>query len=253
MRTPKRRANAPRGSIGPKFTMLEGRLGQNLRVGSLVIIQTMWFWIITALLLVWITGRIWAGYPAPGRRYRILSRSEVASVAAFSEAMLPPGGHIDSSGLDANLPAYVDRWMAASQPRIRVLMHLLFFLIEHATLIFPPPGPRPRRRFSSLSLDQRIAALDAWGESGLYLRRLAFVSLRSILTMGYFYHPPVLRQLDVAPYAIDTPVCEADLLYPPIGKLPSDIQYTRDDLSESTGVPLTADTPLHPDFAEPAA
>ena len=209
------------------------------------------FWIIAVPLLVWITMRIWAGYPVPDRRYRILRRSEVASVAAFAEAMIPPGGHIDSSGLDANLPAFVDRWMDACQTRTRVLMHMLFFLVEHATLFFPPSGPRPRRRFSSLSLEQRIVALEGWGESGLYLRRLTFVSLRSILTMGYFYHPPVLRQLNVAPYAIDTPVCEADLLYPPIGKLPSDIQFTRDDLSESSGVPLAADTKLHPDFAEP--
>jgi hypothetical protein len=233
--------------------MLEERLGRNLRVGSLVIIHAMWFWIILAPLLVWVALRIWAGYPASGRRYQILNRAEVASVAAFAEAMIPPGGHIDSSGLDADLPAYVDRWMAACQKRTRVLMHLLFFLIEHATLFFPPPGPRPRRRFSSLSLEQRSAALEGWGESGLYVRRLAFVSLRSILTMGYFYYPPVLRQLAVAPYAIDTPVCEADLLYPPIGKLPSDIRYTRDDLSEPSGVPLTDDTPLHPDFAEPTA
>ena len=228
-------------------------MGGNLRVGSLVIIRAMSLWIITVPLLLWVAMRIWAGYPTPDRRYRILRRSEVASVAAFAEAMIPPGGHIDSSGLDANLPAFVDRWMDACQTRTRVLMHMLFFLVEHATLFFPPPGPRPRRRFSSLSLEQRIVALEGWGESGLYLRRLTFVSLRSILTMGYFFHPPVLRQLNVAPYAIDTPVCEADLLYPPIGKLPSDIQYTRDDLSEPTGVPLTADTPLHPDFAEPTA
>lgn len=213
----------------------------------------MWVLLVAIGALVWAVLRLAGGYPRPDRPYRVLKRSEVAAVSAFSEAMLPPGGHIASSGLDANLPAYVDRWMAASQPRIRVLMHLLFFLVEHATLVFPPPGPRPRRRFSSLSLEQRIAALDAWGQSRLYLRRLVFVSLRSILTMGYFFHPPVLRQLGVAPYAIDTPVCEADLLYPPIGKLPSDIAYTRDDCSESTGEPLTPDSPLHPDFAESAS
>jgi hypothetical protein len=69
--------------------------------------------------------------------------------------------------------------------------------------------------------------------------------------MGYFAHPPVLRQLRVAPFAIDSPVCEADLLFPPIGKLPADIRYTREDLSSPSGVPLTDADPLHPDFAEP--
>ena len=211
-------------------------------------------WLVLAAVLVWVAIRVTYGYPVPDRHYRVLIRPEVASLASVSEAMFPPGGHIRSSGLDADLPAYIDRWMAVSQPRIRLLMHLLFFFVEHATLLFPAPGRRRRRRFSSLSLEQRVAVLGAWGESGLYLRRLVFMSLRSILTMGYFAHPPVLRQLGVAPLAIDSPICEADLLYPPIGKLPADIPYTRDDLTApSDGTPLALDGPLHRDFAERAS
>jgi hypothetical protein len=208
-------------------------------------------WLVVAAVLVWIAIRVTYGYPVPDRHYRVLIRPEVASLASVSEAMFPPGGHIRSSGLDADLPAYIDRWMAISQPRVRLQMHLLFFFVEHATLLFPAPGRRRRRRFSSLGLEQRVAVLGAWGESGLYLRRLVFMSLRSILTMGYFAHPPVLRQLGVAPLAIDPPICEADLLYPPIGKLPADIPYTRDDLTApSDGTPLDLDGPLHRDFAE---
>jgi hypothetical protein len=211
-------------------------------------------WIILMVPLVAVAMRVTFGYPTPDRLYRILFRPEVASLAAVSEAMFPPGGHIRSSGLDADLPAYIDRWMAVSQRRVRLSMHLLFFFVEHATLLFPAPGRRRRRRFSSLSLEQRVAVLEAWGGSRLYLRRLIFMSLRSILTMGYFAHPPVLRQLGVAPFAIDTPVCEADLLYPPIGMLPADIPYTRGDLTtERDGTPLSLDAPLHPDFAESAS
>ena len=62
----------------------------------------------------------------------------------------------------------------------------------------------------------------------------------------------VLRQLGVAPLDIEPPVCEADLLYPPIGKLPSENPLTRADLTAaSDGSPLTPDHPLHPAFAEP--
>jgi hypothetical protein len=211
-------------------------------------------WLLLAIVLVWVAMRVAWGYPAWDRHYRVLMPGEVAALSALSEAMFPPGGHIPSSGLDAELPAYVDRWMVVSPRRNRLLMHLLFFFIEHATLLFPAPGRRRRRRFSSLSLDQRVAVIEAWGDSRLYLRRMIFMSLRSILAMGYFAHPPVLRQLGVAPLAIETPVCEADLLYPPIGKLPSDIRYTRDDLSAANGAePLALDAPLHPDFAEPTA
>jgi len=208
-------------------------------------------WLVVAAVLVWIAIRTTYGYPVTDRHYRVLIRPEVGSLTSVSEAMFPPGGHIRSSGLDADLPAYIDRWMAISKPRIRLQMHLLFFFVEHATLLFPAPGRRRRRRFSSLGLEQRVAVLGAWGESGLYLRRLVFMSLRSILTMGYFGHPPVLRQLGVAPLAIDPPICEADLLYPPIGKLPADIPYSADDLTApSDGTPLDLDGPLHSDFAE---
>ncbi|MBW2399427.1 MAG: hypothetical protein JRG80_09155, partial [Deltaproteobacteria bacterium] len=159
--------------------------------------------------------------------------------------------HIPSSGLDANLPDYIDRWMSVSSKQTRVLMHLLYFLIEHATVIFPAPGRAGRRRFSALDLDQRVAVLQGWGESSLYLRRLVFVSLRSILTMGYFAHPPVLRQLGVAPFAIESPICEADLLYPRIGARSTDIAYTADDLTTvRDDAPLLPGSPLHPDFSE---
>jgi hypothetical protein len=219
--------------------------------GGSVIMPPMVVWLVLAAVFVWGAIRVFWGYPVPDRHYRVLIRPEVGFLAAVSEAMFPPGGHIRSSGLEAELPAYIDRWMAVSQRRVRLLMHLLFFFVEHATLLFPAPGRRRRRRFSSLSLEQRVAVLGAWGESGLYLRRMVFMSLRSILAMGYFAHPPVLRQLGVAPFAIDSPIGEADLLYPPIGKLPADILYTRDDLAApSDGTPLTLDAPLHRDFAE---
>jgi len=211
----------------------------------------MFLWLIVSALAAWLVVRIACGYPPLTRSYRVLRRSEVALLASVSEAMFPPGGHIPSSGLDANLPDYIDRWMSVSAKQTRVLMHLLYFLIEHATVIFSAPGRDGRRRFSALDFDQRVAVLQGWGESGLYLRRLVFVSLRSILTMGYFAHPPVLRQLGVAPFAIESPICEADLLYPRIGARSSDNPYTIDDLTTvREAAPLLPGSPLRADFAE---
>jgi hypothetical protein len=207
-------------------------------------------WIAIACVVAWGMARIFLGYPTPVEGTRSLSRREAGSVAAIAEAMFPPGGEIPASGLDANLVGYVDRLIAASHARVRLLMHLLLFLFEHATVIFPAPGRGRWRRFSSLSLEQRVAVLDAWAGSNLFLRRLCFTSLRAMLTMGYFAHPPVARQLEVAPYAITSPVCEADLLYPRIGALPGTIPYTREDLSRSDGVPIPYDAPLHPAYAE---
>jgi hypothetical protein len=208
-------------------------------------------WITVCALVVWVGVRVGVGYPLLTRRYRVLRRAEVALLEAVSEAMFPPGGHIPASGLDADLPGFVDRWMSVSQPQTRLAMHLLFFLIEHATVIFPAPGPQGRRRYSKLEYEQRVAVLEGWGESSLYPRRLVFVSLRSILAMGYFTHPPVLRQLGVAPFAIDSPIVEADLLYPAIGAKSTSIAWTRDDLTTvRESAPLLPGSPLHPDFAE---
>jgi hypothetical protein len=133
-------------------------------------------------------------------------------------------------------------------------VRLLFFLVEHATIVFPAPGGLSgMRRFSSLSEAQRVAALDGWQRSRLFPRRLVFTSLRAIATMGYFSSPAVLRALDLAPRAIPTPVCEADLLYPRIGAHPDTIRKTRADLTPpSDGTPLPSDAPLHPCYAAPA-
>jgi hypothetical protein len=129
-------------------------------------------------------------------------------------------------------------------------MRLLFFLVEHATLVFPAPGPTGWRRFSALSAGQRVAALEGWRTSRLFPRRLVFNSLRAILTMGYFAHPPVLRALGLAPFAIESPVREADLLYPRVGARPETIPYRREDVvPPGPQPPLDPDGPVDPRYA----
>jgi hypothetical protein len=134
---------------------------------------------------------------------------------------------------------------------MRLLMRLLFFLIEHATFFLPAPGPRGWRRFSSLSTEQQAAVLERWRTSRFYPRRVVFMSLRAVLAMGYLAHPRVLRQLGLAPLDLETPVCEADLLYPPVGRGPEAIRYSTADLTPpSDGTPVDPEGPLHPRYAE---
>jgi hypothetical protein len=215
----------------------------------------MWIWIAIAVLIGCGVYRVAGRYPRPTRPYRALLRAEAAFISSVAEAMFPAGGAIPESGLEAEIPGYIDRLIAASQPRIRILMHLLIFLVEHATLIFPAPGRGGMRRFTALQAEQQVAVLDAWSNSSLFLRRLAFVSLRSMLTMGYFNHPSVARRLGVAPLAIDTPICEADLLYPGIGATRDSIPYTPADVNApiDVGVPLALGGPLHPAYVDDTA
>jgi hypothetical protein len=207
----------------------------------------MWEALAAAGAALLVAKRVALGYPRPARRTRALFRGEAAVIAAAAEAMYPRGGAIGPSGSDADIAGYVDRLMHASQPRIRWLMHLLIFFIEHSTLVFPAPGHRGFRRFSSLPHPQQVAMLDAWATSPLFFRRLVFTSLRSLCTLGYFAHAPVMQQLRVAPLAIEPRVCEADLLYPPIGRGRDAIAWSARDVNAPTDavVPLDPDGPLH--------
>jgi hypothetical protein len=146
---------------------------------------------------------------------------------------------------------HVDRFFALIAPRTRVLMRLLFFLVEHATIVFPAPGWNGIRRFTALSPAQREAVLDGWGRSRSAARRTIFQSLRAILTMAYFNSPAVLRAIGLAPLAIETPVLDADLLYPPIGQPRSAIRFGVADRGRPVATaPLDPHGPLDPAFLE---
>ncbi|MEW6273481.1 MAG: hypothetical protein AB1689_29735, partial [Thermodesulfobacteriota bacterium] len=121
-------------------------------------------------------------------------------------------------------------------------------LVEHGTLLFPAPGFGVAR-FSSLREDRQVAYLESWQKSRLLQRRLVFVSLRAILTMGYFADPAVLRALGLAPRALTTPVIEADLLWPRIGASPESIALRREDVTAGPdGLSLGVEGPLHPGY-----
>ena len=169
-----------------------------------------------AVGLAWGVARFRFGYPPPPATVRNLAPREYAAIAAAAVATFPRGGAVPPSGLDADVPGHADRFIGAQARRSRFLMRLLFVLIEHGTLVFPPPGAGGRRRFSALRPAQQIVYLDGWRTSGLFFRRLVFTSLRAILTMGYVAHPAVLRELGLVPRPVETPPCAADDLWPPI-------------------------------------
>ena len=180
-----------------------------------------------------------------------LSRREYAFVEAAAESMFPRGGALEPSGRDAGVARYVDGFVASQPRRLRVLMHLLVFLCEYAAVFFPLGGRGGFRPFTRLSPEARVRYLDSWRTSSWAPRRLVFTSLRAIVTLGYLADPVVLRALGLAPKAIESPVCEADLLWPRVGERRDQIPYRREDLTDpSAGLPLPLDAPLHPNYAE---
>ncbi len=212
-------------------------------------------WLCLLAAALYAVHRFWRGYPPPAPAFRHLARHEIAFVEAASNAIFPPGGAIAPSGRDAKIPAYVDAYVASVPARTRLLMRMLFFLVEHVTFFVPAPGPGGHARFSSLSTEQQVAVLDAWGRSRFQARRLVFTSLRAILTLGYFAHPPVLRALSLAPFDVESPVVEADLLYPRVGQRTAAIGLTRAALCPppANAVPIDLHGALHPAYRDGAA
>lgn len=208
-------------------------------------------WIFTLLLLSFVVlRRAFLGYPPSGRSFNILAPREVSFLDATAEVMFPANGAIPFSGLDADIPRYADRFLSAIEPGVRWQIRALLALFEHVTIFFPAPGWHGWKRFSSLTYEQRELVLQGWSQSPNFARQIVFTALRAVLTMGYLGHPEVMRHLRVAPYAFDSPILEADLLYPRVGAHPDTIPYGPADLTPpSDGTPIDIEGPLHASYA----
>jgi hypothetical protein len=130
---------------------------------------------------------LFLGYPdkvVPDGR---LTKKEQAVVAACANAFFPPDGPIAVSGSDARLVLYMERYLARLPAGQARLVRLLFWFIEHGPWVFGPT----RQRFSDLPHGDRLAVLESMRTSPIYFRRIAFLSMRTMLTMGYLADPRV--------------------------------------------------------------
>ena len=149
---------------------------------------------IALLILLAVGLRVFAGLPPRPAGLVRLSRRDAAFVQAAAETMFPAGGDPAPSAADAEVLAYVERYLGWHGPPLRLLMRLLFALFEHATLFLVPTW----RRFSQLDDTARAAYLRGWERSSLYPRRLLFQSLRAIMCLAYVAHPAVEAALGCA-------------------------------------------------------
>lgn len=144
---------------------------------------------------------LFAGYPEKIVPEGLLSAKEQAIVAACADTFFPAGGPIPLSGTAAGLVPYFERYFARLPDGQKVLVRLLVWFIEHGPWVF---GPR-RTRFSSAKEHERLAVLESMRTSPIYFRRVAFLSMRTILTMGYLAHPQVAQAMrmkaNVAPFS----------------------------------------------------
>jgi len=133
------------------------------------------------------------GYQPVGHGHRVLSAKEQEIVAACADAFFPPDGPIPVSGSEANLVAYMDDYVDRLPVEQRRLVRLLLHFIEHGPWIF---GPKPVR-FTRLDHAARLEVLDRMRRSPIYFRRIAFLSMRTMLTMGYLADESVAEAMGV--------------------------------------------------------
>jgi hypothetical protein len=185
-----------------------------------------------------------AGYPLAPPGLAVLFRGEAAFIDAVAEVLFPGGASLPVAGVDARLPHYIDRHLAALPRAKRWQIRALFLLIENLSLVIPGDGPGGRGRFSSLSAASRVSILEKLAGHPNSLLRLLFIALRGVLVLGYLGHPANLRGLGIAPFEIDRAVSDAELLFPRIGGLVSSISFELDDrTTDSLQPPLDPDGP----------
>ncbi|MBJ19851.1 MAG: gluconate 2-dehydrogenase subunit 3 family protein [bacterium] len=197
--------------------------------------------LIVALSIV-IYRRGYSGYRAAPTGLAKLHRGEAVFVEAVAEVLFPGGAGLVLSGIDAQLPRYIDRHLDALPRAQRIQIHLLFAAVEHLTLVLPGDEPGGRRRFSSLTAASRIALLGRLADHPNGSFRLLFVALRSVFILGYLGHPANLHGLGLAPFEIEPAVSDAELLFPRVGGLVSSIAFEIEDRTDPT-----RSDPLEPD------
>lgn len=143
------------------------------------------------------------GYPRRAVKPSVLSPKEQAVVGACADAFFPGGGPIPLSGTEAGLVAYMDAYVRRLPDGPAYLARLLFHFIEHVPWVV---GPR-RVRFTKLSHADRLTVLETMRANRVYFLRVAFLSMRTMLTMGYLANPLVTRAMrmeaNVDPFGLD--------------------------------------------------
>jgi len=131
----------------------------------------------------------WWDRPA-GDGLKALSVDEHAFVQALAEAWMPHGGTPPISGAEARLGDFFDDVVGAMAPDQAVELKLLLQALDDLPRLTHLGTP-----FRALTLEARIAQLDAWVHHDQWLLRNGAVALIALLGGGYTTHPEVLPML----------------------------------------------------------
>ena len=130
-----------------------------------------------------------------GETSAIMTHTERAVIQACAEVLLPQGGAIPLSGMDAGVLPYFDNVLARVPMTTRVLLRALIHFVEFSPWLYGPF----KTRTSRLAPRHREKVLRTLMNSRLYLLRTAFLGLRTVLTIAYFGSEEVNRSIGATP------------------------------------------------------
>lgn len=125
----------------------------------------------------------------------VLRQRERKIVIACAEVLLPDGGAIPMSGVEAGVVDYFDDMVAKVPPMTRILLRGLLQLVEHSPTLYGPL----KRPVTRLGVEDRRKVLSRLMNSRSYLLRTAFLGLRTVLTIAYFGNEEVVRSVGATP------------------------------------------------------
>jgi len=135
-----------------------------------------------------------AGYNAltferPAPEMVFLSRGELRLLEALCEVWFP-AGVFPIDGLEAEVPTAVDGVLTEILDEVpRAGFRYVLRVLEWGTLA------RWGRRFTQLTVDERIVVLDRWSDADVVPRRAAVDAVKAVLAIPYFRHPTVVEAI----------------------------------------------------------
>ena len=124
----------------------------------------------------------WWDRPA-GEGFTWLSEAEARFVAAYADALFPPGGTPALAGADAGLSGWFDVVLGGMPPDKAQQLKLLLHALENLG-VFEGGAP-----FTELDRETRSAIVRTWTTSPIAPLRGSALSLGVLLGAGYTTHP----------------------------------------------------------------
>ena len=134
------------------------------------------------------------GKEEAGRAFR-LTDAERRIITVCSDVLLPAGGAIGLSGVEAGVVGRFEQIVARVPAKTRLLLRALLALVE----VSAPMAGVLGGRLTRLPRPKQERVLRGLMDHRVYLLRTAFLGLRTMLTLCYFSSDEVNSQLGCLP------------------------------------------------------